>query len=41
MAENGDVEHYRDMHIDCAGEYEQISRAEAQGDREWAENEVY
>ena len=29
------------MHVDCAGEYQQISREEARGDMEWAENEAF
>lgn len=29
------------MHVDCAGEYQQISREEARGDMEWAEQEMY
>ena len=41
MIDNGDVEAVGDMHVDCAGEYQMIQKAEMQGDREWAEQEMY
>ena len=41
MIDNGDVEAVGDMHVDCAGEYQMIQKAEMQGDREWAENEAF
>jgi len=41
MIDNGDVEAVEGMHVDCAGEYRIIQKAEMQGDREWAEQEMY